>query len=135
LKTPESTLIPHKGAAYSGEHAAIISRELYEQVQSQLDANTTATRTGARAREPSLLAGILFDDGANRMTPSHCTKAGSRYRYYFSQATLGSTDQRGIRRVPAGELESLVVRRLSAFLASGKSVLDAGAKRGHRSDP
>ena len=70
------------------------------------------------------MAGILFDDRANRMTPSHCTKDGTRYRYYFSQATLRSTTGRWGQRVPAGELESLVVRHLSAFLASGKSVLD-----------
>jgi site-specific DNA recombinase len=80
--------VTHKGAAYAGEHAAIISRELWQQVKGRMQENTMATRTGARAREPSLLAGILFDERTNRMTPSHCTKGGMRYRYYFSQATL-----------------------------------------------
>lgn len=95
-------------------------------VQARLRENTVAQRTGARAVQPSLLAGILFDERGNRLTPSHCTKGGQRYRYYFSQATLRSaTGPGGVRRVPAAELESLVMRRLSTLLASGKAVLDA----------
>src|SRR5213076_3153152 len=35
---------------------------------------------------PSLLAGMLFDGDGNRMTPTHATKKGSRYRYYVSRA-------------------------------------------------
>ena len=76
--------------------------------------------------QPSLLAGALFNNQGNRLTPSHCTKGGKRYRYYSSQATLRSaTGSGGVRRVPAAELESLVLRRLCTFLASGRAVLDA----------
>jgi site-specific DNA recombinase len=32
-------------------------------------------------RQPSLLAGMLFDGDGNRMTPSHAVKKGTRYRY------------------------------------------------------
>ena len=56
----------------------------------RLRENTVAERTGARSLEPGLLAGVLIDDRGNRLTPSQCTKAGKRYRYYFSQATLRS---------------------------------------------
>jgi DNA invertase Pin-like site-specific DNA recombinase len=118
--------IAHRGALYPGEHVGIISRALWERVASRLRENTVATRTGARAQEPSLLAGVLFDDRGYRLTPSHCVKGGTRYRYYFSQAMLRSTtEQGGVRRVPAGELEALVVQRLATFLASGKGVLEA----------
>jgi site-specific DNA recombinase len=118
--------VTHRGEVYSGEHPAIVTSTLWEQVQVRLRENTVAKRTGARAVQPSLLAGALFDDCGNRLTPSHCAKGGKRYRYYFSQATLRSAAGAGaVRRVPAAELESLVLARLSMFLASGSAVLDA----------
>jgi hypothetical protein len=48
-----------------------------------------------KARESEIRAeleqGRIFDDRDNRMTPSHCNKAGVRYRYYVSSSTsLGS---------------------------------------------
>ena len=118
--------VAHRGEVYPGEHPAIVTLALWEQVHARLRENTVAKRTGARAMQPSLLAGVLVDERGNRLTPSHCTKGGKRYRYYFSQATLPSaTGPRGARRVPAAELESLVLRRIYTFLASGTSVLDA----------
>ena len=118
--------VVHRGEVYPGEHPAIVTTALWDRVQARLRENTIAKRTGARALQPSLLAGALFDDRGNRLTPSHCTKGGKRYRYYFSQATLRSaTGPGGVRRVPAAELESLVMRRLYTFLASGRAVLDA----------
>jgi hypothetical protein len=32
-------------------------------------------------RQPSLLAGMLFDGDDNGMTPSHAVQKGTRYRY------------------------------------------------------
>jgi len=43
-----------------------------------------------------LLAGRIFDDRGNRMTPSHVRKRGIKYRYYLSAALLqGQPDVRG----------------------------------------
>ena len=118
--------VAHRGEVYPGEHPGIVTKTLWERVQAQLRENTVAKRTGARAVEPSVFAGLLFDDHGNRLTPSHCTKGGKRYRYYFSQGTLRSASGAGgARRVPAAELESVVMKRLFTFLASGKQVLDA----------
>ena len=36
----------------------------------------------------ALLAGKLFDDRGNRMSPGHAAKGGRRWRYYVSQAIL-----------------------------------------------
>jgi hypothetical protein len=30
--------------------------------------------------------GLIFDDRGNRMTPTHATKVGVRYRYYMARA-------------------------------------------------
>jgi hypothetical protein len=44
---------------------------------------------GLRRNEPSLLTGILFDAQGGRMSPTHATKRGTRYRYYISRSLLG----------------------------------------------
>jgi len=63
-----------------------------------------------QASAPYLLKGKLFDSAGNRMTPSHSVKKGVRYRYYVSQAILGSRpgDAGRVGRVSAPELEGLV---------------------------
>jgi site-specific DNA recombinase len=55
--------------------------------------------------------GKLFDDRGNRMSPSHATKRGRRYRYYVSQAILQGRkeDVGSVASVPAMELERRVV--------------------------
>ena len=74
--------IVHKQASYPGEHQPIIDQALWETVQGQLAENRVECRTGARAAEPSLLAGLVHDDAGERMTPTHANKKGTRYRYY-----------------------------------------------------
>ena len=65
-----------------------------------------------RATSGSLLIGRLYDDRGNRMTPSHVRKDGIKYRYYLSSPLLqGQPTHAGcVRRVPAAEIEALVVR-------------------------
>ena len=111
--------IVHKENSYPGTHEAIIDETLWNEVQQLLRANRVEQSTGARARQPSLLAGLIFDDGGERMSPSHANKKGTRYRYYVSQTLLkdGARAGRG-RRVPAGDLENLVEDRLRQFLTS-----------------
>jgi len=74
--------------------------------------------TGADAEAPSLLAGLLYDDTGERMSPTHTKKKGKRYRYYISQDLING--KRGTspvgRRMPAGDLERLVEARLTALL-------------------
>ena len=73
----------------------------------------------AKATEPCLLAGYLYDDRGHLMSPSHSRKAtGQRYRYYVSQALLqGRPDEAGtVRRVSAEAIESIVDRRLCEAL-------------------
>jgi DNA invertase Pin-like site-specific DNA recombinase len=69
--------IVHNGQSHLGEHKPIIDQPLWDAVQAQLASNAAERNSGSRARQPSLLAGILFDGGGNRMTPSHATKKGT----------------------------------------------------------
>ena len=64
-----------------------MDRELFEAVQAKLAAGANARQLKLRA-SPSILAGRLFDDRGNRMTPTHTNKRGARYRYYVSHPIL-----------------------------------------------
>jgi site-specific DNA recombinase len=110
--------IVHKGQSHPGEHTPIIDQPMWDTVQEQLAANTAARNSGTRIRQPSLLAGMLFDGDGNRMTPSHAIKKGTRYRYYVSHRliTKDQTERSAGLRIPAGEIEHLVTGRVRQWL-------------------
>jgi hypothetical protein len=121
------TEIVHKENSYPGEHKAIIEQALWDEVQRKLAVNRVIRATGANAAQPSLLAGLLYDDAGQRMTPSHANKKGVRYRYYVSQGLVRQNRQhtpRG-RRVPARDLEALVEGRVLQFLTSEGDLFEA----------
>jgi site-specific DNA recombinase len=124
--------IVHKGKAFPGEHAAIVDEDLWRRVQSHLEENRTDRREGDKTLEPSLLAGIVFDATSEPMTPTHAVKKGTRYRYYISQRliTRPATDSSRGQRVPAANLEALVISRLRALLADPIEMLNAIANGG-----
>ena len=66
--------IAHKGKTYEGQHAPIIDHETWEAVKAKLAAN--AIREGTNAAEPSLLAGMIYDERGNRFSPSCCGLPG-----------------------------------------------------------
>ena len=119
--------ITHKGDAYPGEHKAIVDQALWEKVQAVLAENRVDRATGADAKYPSLLAGLVYDDSGERLTPTHAVKKGTRYRYYVSRSLITGTakDHSQGRRIPAGNLEGLVIGRLRAFLADEGAMLSA----------
>jgi site-specific DNA recombinase len=73
-------------------------------------------RLAVRSSSPSLLAGRIFDDRMNPMTPTHANKNGVRYRYYVSHALLqGRAREAGsVARISAPDVEALIVNRLRA---------------------
>jgi len=113
--------IVHKGASYPGNHDAIIDPELWDNVQSRLQMNRINRHNGSGAKQLSLLAGLLYDGVGNRFTPSHAVKNSKRYRYYIS------TGRNRAIRIPAGDIEMIVLSRLQALVGNGKDVLDAVA--------
>ena len=123
--------VAHKGNIYPGQHEAIISADLWQIVQDRLATNRRARTSGLDAGAPSLLSGLIFDGDGKRMAPTHANKQGRRYRYYIS-ATLLNRGPSGpnAMRVPAGEVEGLVLDRLRQLLALRKDIADALAPFG-----
>jgi site-specific DNA recombinase len=103
----------HKDKWFPGEHAAIVDRKTFDQVQ-QLLASKSASRNVRRAASEALLMGKLYDDRGNRMSPSFSGKNGVRYRSYVSSALLrGRKVEAGsVGRVPATEIESAILTAL-----------------------
>jgi site-specific DNA recombinase len=112
----------HKDKWFPGEHAAIVDRKIFDQVQ-QLLASKPAGRKARRTSSEALLIGKLYDDKGNRMSPSYSTKNGVRYRFYVSSALLrGRKAEAGsVGRVSATGIESAVLAGLKTHLQSGKS--------------
>src|SRR5271165_2172595 len=112
--------IVHKGQVHEGQHPPIVDQELWDLVQQSLRNHLGATRT-KRTRQSSeaLLAGKLFDDRGNRMSPTWARKGSKRWRYYVSQAALqGDKSKAGsIVRVPAAEVEALVTEAVGKLSA------------------
>ena len=110
--------IAHNGEYHTGQHPALIDDETWTAVRNQLSANTGDHRRKAKAAEPSLLTGLLFDARGERLTPSHAVKKGRRYRYYISAAliTEAGTDRAQGWRLAAKEIEEAVLTILTNAL-------------------
>jgi site-specific DNA recombinase len=110
----------HKDKWFPGEHAAIVDRKTFDEVQ-QLLSSKSKGRKARRTASEALLMGRLYDDRGNRMSPSFSAKNGVRYRCYVSSALLrGQKGQVGsVGRVPAAEIEGAVRAAIIAQRSQG----------------
>jgi site-specific DNA recombinase len=117
--------VVYRGEAHKGEHQPILDLDLFEAVQ-QLLRNRRIERSKVRLSSPALLAGKMFDDRNNPMTPTHANKKGVRYRYYVSHALLqGRKGQAGsVARVSASYVEQLVIGALRAACSQDQDASD-----------
>jgi len=114
----------HKGTAYPGEHDAIIPRGLWDRVHAVLTESPRVRAAQSRQRSPALLRGLLFGPDGRAMSPTHTRKGGRLYRYYVSQALLqGGPNDAPHQRLPAGEIEGLVMAQVRALLRQPEIVV------------
>jgi len=113
----------HRDRHYPGEHAAIVTAELFDAVQALRAANGVERGVPSNIKHASSLAGKLVDGLGRRMKPSHACKGATRYRYYVSDPDSVDAD-RPAWRVPAHDLEALVDQKVVALLAD-RGALDA----------
>jgi hypothetical protein len=117
----------HKGNAYPGEHEAIIDKPLWDAVQAALAENRIERTVRSNSKAGSLLAGLLFDEGGERLSPTWTVKKSTRYRYYVSASLMrGHRKSRSTRRrIPAGDLENTVIGRIRSFFFNRAELFDA----------
>ena len=70
----------HKGVAYPGEHAPIISQVLWNKARSVLRESPSVRACRSRASTPALLKGLLFGPTGRAMSPTHTRRGGKLYR-------------------------------------------------------
>jgi len=109
----------HKGTSYPGEHQAIITPELWDQVHAILQESPRQRAANTRTQTPALLKGLIFTDRGIAMTPT-VTKKGSRhYRYYTSMDAIRNRACEGrdsFVRLNAGMVEGAVVQHIRSLL-------------------
>ena len=107
--------VVHKGNVYEGEHIGIIDEDIFNSVQKLLLENSTENKN--KKSSNSLLAGRIFDDNGNRMSPSHSKTRDKKYRYYVSQAiTKFNKEKAGtVSKLPAEEIEKFVIEEINAY--------------------
>jgi len=113
--------VTYKTEILPGEQPAIMDRALFDEVQQKLS-EQWSHRNRAKTKSDHLLTGLLFDDAGHRMVPTHATKLGIRYRYYVSLPHLKGESKTAsvgsVSRVPAADIEDVVVKSINAHLAA-----------------
>jgi site-specific DNA recombinase len=106
--------VVYRGEVHAGEHEPILDRDLFAAVQAKLAGNAVARKVRLRG-SASILAGRIYDDRGNRMSPTHSNKLGVRYRYYVSNALLQNRKGEAgtVARVPAPEIDHARCRAAS----------------------
>jgi site-specific DNA recombinase len=95
-----------------------VTKDLWDEVRQSLGDHLGAARS-KRTHQSSdaLLAGKLYDDGGNRMSPTWAGKGSKRWRYYVSQAAPQGDKSKGgsVLRVPAADVEALVAEAVANY--------------------
>ena len=109
--------VGHKGIWYPGEHQGIIPIGLFNQAKAVMNSN----RINRQHYNPSksLLAGKLYDDKGNIMSPSWSTGSqGKKYRYYVSQAVIKKEPSKigQISKISLPKLEEFIDNWFNQFL-------------------
>ena len=117
----------HKDAVYDGEHEAIIDLETFEKAQALIASNNNDKRVSKNAKLPSLLAGLIVDPDGRPMSPMRGQKGDKQYCYYVTRFKPGE-DKSTICRLPAGEVDRLVLDALCKTLKSSSPYHDQRCK-------
>jgi len=113
--------------AVPGQHPPLIAPDVWDGIQEQLRSDSAKGRTFTRRNrdgtKPSVskLAGKIFDQTGDRLTPSHSkTSKGRRLRYYVSHRLIRGTAPRDPSgwRLPAPELEDKVAGLIGQHMSS-----------------
>jgi hypothetical protein len=119
--------VRHRLERYLGQHRAIVPRELWDEVQRILRGKAVRDGRVATRALASPLAGKVFDAEGEPLYAQGAAKAGKRYRYYVSRSlvTASASNDRNAWRLPAPELERVVVIAAQQLLNDRPATLEA----------
>jgi site-specific DNA recombinase len=117
--------IAYKGQVYDGEHEAIVSEDLFGQVQAQLRMNRNGTSRHTRNKYGAMLKGLVRCKACGCAMVHHFASRGNkRYRYYVClKAQKQGWDACPSPSLPAPELERFVVDQIRG-LGKDDTLLD-----------
>ncbi len=109
--------IRHKDRLWPGRHPAIVDAALWDSVQKKLQHDARRARGRATGTEAAPLTGKLRDETGDRLTPTHCNKAGRRHRYYISNRLVSGGPGATGWRLPGSRLEQALCTLIADHLA------------------
>ena len=121
--------ITHKGKAFPGQHAPIVTPQLWEALHAFVEGRKQGPRTRYK-KEPALLTGLLYAPDGQRMLPTNTQKKnGKRYRYdvpYLEKrqsagATYAPTPP-NIGLLPASKVEAAVLAQVHKALQKPETI-------------
>ncbi len=116
-------LAVHKGAAYPGEHAAIVDQDLWDRAHGIMAEPSRQRAATSRAKEAMLLKGLIFGPNGRAMSPSHTRRHGRIHRYYVTREAIAEGyDTCPVRAVPADDVESAVLAQVQRLLTTPEMV-------------
>jgi site-specific DNA recombinase len=103
-----------RGQTFKGEHAAIVTKRVFDQVQHRLDENRRHSGASHRNRHGALLRGILRCAACDSaMTHAFTERRGKAFRYYRCvNAVKNGAGACPTGSVPAIEIEAFVVEQI-----------------------
>ncbi|MEZ5813636.1 MAG: recombinase family protein [Alphaproteobacteria bacterium] len=108
--------IKHHDQIHDGMHEAIISEDLWNNVQDKLQDQAAHPRGTNKESQGNLLMGLIYTPDDSLYTPIYTKKKNKKYRYYFNQNLTEDKNhpQRFWARLPAHDLENTVEHAIRA---------------------
>ncbi len=117
--------IRHKRDRHPGQHEAVISRELWEQVQERLRSRAARIGEGRKTEATqSPLAGKLYDENGGPLYVQGAAKGQRRYRYYVSKKLVKGESQDSEQgwRISAPEIERILTCTAQTMLCDRPAI-------------
>ena len=123
--------IRHKDELFEGLHEAIVDNATWAKVQAQLVDNGGKKISAVRRSAARPLDGLLFDSKGRAMRTTYASKSQrsdgttrtKRYWYYTSKPS-GAENRNSVERLPAKDIERLVLSSLRERLGDAEWVAD-----------
>jgi hypothetical protein len=116
--------VKHKENVYKGEQEAIIDEETWDRAQSIFTPND-AHRKRYATQSPAMLRGLIDCGACNcGMTPTSGNNHGLTYRYYACNNHLKSRSCRGLRIVPAEEIERQITKEVLKKIRTSEIIMN-----------